>query len=266
MFALTLFAGAAMAEEPSFEGSEEAGQTFEETETTLSAELGGAIAGGNTQFWTVNAFAVAGHKFDRNKLGAELGANFGKSIVDADGDGILSAPERDNGAQRTSQRGWAEGRYDRFLGERDSVYALVGGLHDEFAGYDLRTHEQVGYSRILVDSDTTGLVTEIGADLAQENYVAGVDPANAMILAGRAMVSFTQSLADNVAFSDTVEVYENVLDFQDLRLLNEAALTTKLSDMFSLKLSHQLIFDNVPVAGFQKTDHLGLVTLVASIL
>jgi putative salt-induced outer membrane protein YdiY len=52
---------------------------------------------------------------------------------------------------------------------------------------------------------------------------------------------------------------------EDVRLLNTAAINTKLSDVFTLKLSNQLTFDNVPVEGFQKLDQTTMVTFVASI-
>ena len=49
-------------------------------------------------------------------------------------------------------------------------------------------------------------------------------------------------------------------------MLNAAAFSAKLSDKFSIKLSHQLTFDNVPVEGFRTLDQTTLVTLVATVL
>ncbi len=71
---------------------------------------------------------------------------------------------------------------------------------------------------------------------------------------------------ERLVLSDVVEVYESVLDFADLRILNTAALTSTLSGKLSLKLSHSLIFDNVPVEGFEPLDQTSMVTLVASLL
>jgi len=263
IFALAI-APLANAEDSEFEGTAEAGQKFEESETKLSAEIGGAMAAGNTEFWTVNGLMTGSRKWGRNQLAGELGANLGNGVVDADADGVLSDRERRAGRQRTAQKYWTEARYDRFVGVKDSIYVLGGALVDPFAGYDLRSHEQVGYSRILLDTDTK-LVGELGIDVAQENYVDGVDPNSANIIAARAMLGFSHKFSENVAFSDTIEAYENVVDPNDLRILNEVALTSKLSDTFSLKLSHQLTWDNVPVDGFRKTDHTALATLVASI-
>ena len=63
-----------------------------------------------------------------------------------------------------------------------------------------------------------------------------------------------------------MEVYESLLDTSDLRVLNNAALTVEMSTTFSLKLSHALIWDNVPVEGFERLDQTTMATLVASIL
>ncbi len=266
MILLALIGGLAHAEDSEFEGTDDAGQVFDETDSDLSVELGGAAAAGNTQFWTVNGLAAGAHRWKRNKLSLELGANAGRGLVDGDGDGFLSDAERNAGMQETARRFWAEGRYDRFVGNKDALYGLAGAFVDPFAGYDLRSHEQLGYSRLLVNEDDTHLVGEIGIDLAQENYVEGVDPNYADILAARVMLGFDHAFNENLGFSERVEAYENLRDFEDLRVLNDLAFTAKVSNTFSLKLSHQLIFDNVPVEGFRKTDHTVLATLVASIL
>lgn len=255
---------AAWAEDSEFEGTEEAGQLFEETETRLSVELGGALAKGNTDFWVINGLGAASHKWHRNQVAGEAGANLGQGVGDADGDGRLSEEERSRGLQQTAEKYWLEVRYDRFVGQRDSLYVLLGALVDPFAGYDLRSHEQIGYSRILLETDTR-VLAEVGMDIAQEVYVPDVEPGYANVLAARAMVGIDHWFSDDVAFVDTLEAYENVVDLEDLRVLNEVALTTRLSDVFSVKLSHKLTWDNRPVEGFRSTDHTALVTLVASV-
>ena len=68
-----------------------------------------------------------------------------------------------------------------------------------------------------------------------------------------------------MGLEENLEVYENLLDTEDLRILNKAAIVAKLSDRFSLRFSHQLTFDNQPVTGFRKTDQTTMATLVASI-
>ena len=86
-----------------------------------------------------------------------------------------------------------------------------------------------------------------------------------MFLAGRIMMTAEHTFNQHVKISDTLEVYENVFDVNDLRIYNIATLSTKLSDRFSLNISHRLAFDNVPVQGYQPLDQSTFVTLVANI-
>ncbi len=263
---LILLSSLALAEDSEFVGTDDATDAIEKPETKVTAEFGGSVATGNVVYYTVNGGLVASHKWQQNKLSTALGANIGKAVADANGDGRLDDTERDDGLAENARRYFIEGRYDRFVGKKDSLYVLAGAFVDPFAGYDLRSHEQLGYSRVLVDTEETDLVVEIGFDYAQENYVDGVDPGRADIFAARVMGSFTHKFNEAVAIGDTLEVYENVVDPADLRLLNAAFVTSKLSDKLSLKLSHTLTFDNVPVDGFETLDQTTMITLVATLL
>ena len=272
--ALLTLASVAHAEDPTFVETQDPKQKFEKPETHLSAELGGAWATGNVVYYSVHGGALFDHRWGRNMLGAKAGVNVGRSKVDADGNTLLDESERAAPMQQNAKRYEAEARYDRFVGPKDSLYALAGAFVDPFAGYDLRSHEQLGYSRLLVDTEKVMLKTEIGADVAQENYVDGAALEHQNIYAARLLVGTLINFNENVSFADTFEVYENVVDPNDLRMLNTASLTSKFSSVFSLKLSHALAFDNVPVeitnaAGanvpLQKLDQTTLVTLVASI-
>lgn len=266
MPALLLLASFAHAADPTFVGTDVPGQKFEEPESHLAAELGGSFTTGNTQNYALHVSLDGDHRWLRNKLALDLGANIGQSVVDTNGDGHIDDNERAAGWVETGRKLWADGRYDRFVGDRDSLYLLAGGLVDPFAGYDSRTHVQLGYSRILVEAETTKFVAELGVDGAREDFVVDVDPNLAYILAVRAMLGLTHNFSENVSFGEKLEVYENVLTPVDVRLLNEASLTAKLSNKFSLKLAHSLIYDNQPVEGFQPLDQTTIVTFVASIL
>lgn len=255
----------AHAEDPAF--STPQGEKVEAAETHLTGELGGTYTTGNSNLYTVNGLVTFSHKVSANKLSAVGGVNLGAAVVDTDGNGVVDDAERDNGFEPNAKRVSAEARYDRFLTDKDSLYFLAGLFSDGFAGYDLRAHEQIGYSRTLVKTEKAEAKVEIGADWAQEDYVAesGLD-ASAKFLAARVLAAGSYKLNDSVGLADTFEVYENVLDGADLRLLNSASITSSLSKHLSLKLSHNLIFDNVPVEGFRPLDQTAMVTLVVTLL
>ena len=241
----------------------------EKPESSLSTQLGGALAAGNTAAYNLSLGLNASHKWDQNRFQATAGALFGQSVSDADGNGILSEAERDAGYVTNQQQLLADTRYDRFIGERNSVYVLAGVLIDPFAGYKSRSHEQIGYSRVLVDTEDTDLVAEIGFDWAQENYVdtdPPQDPTYKDIFAARAMLGFKHVFNEAVSFEDTFEVYPNVVELNDVRVMNNASLAAKLSEKLGFKTSYGLRFDNVPVEGFRKADHALTASLVISIL
>ncbi|MBT3223363.1 MAG: hypothetical protein HN348_30185, partial [Proteobacteria bacterium] len=89
-----LFVGLALAEEPEFEETETPGQKYEEPESNLSVEVGGALATGNAVYMVLNGAANVGHKWTQNRFLAQAGVNLGSGIADANGDGRLDDLER----------------------------------------------------------------------------------------------------------------------------------------------------------------------------
>lgn len=258
-------AAPALAEDSTFTGAQ--AETAEKPETHVTGELGGSYASGNANYYTVNGLLNASHKVKQNKISTVAGVNIGGAkVTDLDADGIPDLAPEDVDFSENARRLYADVRYDRFLSDKDALYALAGIFHDPFLGYDTRSHEQLGYSRLLVKDDDTELRGELGVDLAQENYVVDIDPNYQNILAARILLGVSHKFNDKVSFSDTFETYENVLTYEDVRILNTAALTSTLSGKFSIKLSHGLIFDNVPVEGLRKFDQVSMVTLVATLL
>lgn len=257
-----------------FSAADQETEAVETADTDLSAELGGAAVTGNAVYYSLTGSVAFAHKWQDNKLDIKSAAAYSTGKIDVDEDGTLSDGERALDNQELAKKVGGDIRYDRYLTKSDALYVWVGALHDPFAGYTARVHEQIGYARKLVENDDTKLGAEVGFDWAHEFFVedqtAGNDfletnAAYENVLAARVGVSFSHAFNENVAFTDTAETYVNVISPDDVRVLNTAALNTKLSDVFSLKLSNQLTFDNVPVEGFRKLDQTTLLTFVASI-
>lgn len=257
---------AAVAEESTFEGAKAPDTDVQKAETHAAAELGGLLVFGNTETMALTGQGNISYKLRRNQVSGTFGVNWGQSKVDTDADGKLSSAERDAEYIQTAGREYGTLRYDRFLTKRDSLYGLVGAFTDTFAGYDYRVNGQVGWSHAFVDKPKTSLKAELGVDVAQEDFVEGIEPSEQTVIAARAQIGFRHAFNDQVSFEDTVEVYESVLDYTDVRLNNTAAITANVATRLALKLSHQLAFDNVPVEGYQPLDHTTLVTVVFTVL
>jgi putative salt-induced outer membrane protein YdiY len=241
-------------------------EEVEEPQGDLTAELGGALAAGNSAAYSLNAGVSGGYKWKMNRISGSAAAMFGQSVVDADGDGILSVEERRSGYVTNQQQGVGFLRYDRFLTKKDSLYALSGALVDPFAGFASRTHQQLGYSRKIVTTETTLFVGEVGFDWAQENYVAGIDPGYQDVFALRFMTGLQHTFNEAVQLKSSVEVYPNVIEWEDVRVMNNTSVAAKLSDKLGFKTAYVLRFDNVPVPGFRKADHAVTASLVVTIL
>lgn len=256
--------------------------------TRLTANIGGNFTTGNSEAVSVNGGLDGSHHWGRNELGLVAGVTVGLGAIDENGDGFLAEAERCLGVESkpcasTAERYAVDLRYDRFLTERDSLYALVGLFHDPFAGFELRSHAQLGYARQLIDESSTHLSVEIGADVANEDYVSGVVPGSTRLIAAQAALKFDHAFNESVSFADTLTVYEPVLTqpdgaafapyFSDIRIANTATVTAKLTDKLSVSVSDTLAWRNEPVAapeGVSGTranlDNTLSIALVASIL
>ena len=236
--------------------------------------------------------AASGLADPDNRLSGAAGLSITRAALDLNADGLLDSAERDQPVSDwalSAQLLTTQLRYDRFLGEKTSLYALAGADSNVLAGFRLRSHEQIGVSRSLVNEADLKLFTELGVDFAQEEYAPGSDLGkdglDYVFPSARVMVGAEWVLNENVKVTEEIEVFENLLTVagpgaeNDLRLYNRAAMNVKLSDKMSLKLSHNVTFDNVPVLisdggtpddasddeRFAKLDQTTMVTFVASI-
>lgn len=273
LFWTALSLSTARAEDSTFVGAQAPPEEeANKAETHITGELGGSIASGNSNFYTLNGLLNGSHKVGKNQLSLVAGLNLGGAkplpvtTTTTGGATETTEPADPDKYVENVRRLYADARYDRFLSDKDSLYVLAGAFHDKYAGYDIRAHEQIGYSRLLVKNESTELKGEIGADWAQEDYIAGTDPNYQNVIAARILLGASYKFNDKVSLAETFEAYENVIDFEDVRILNTAAVTSTLSGKLSLKVSHNLIFDNVPVEGLKPLDQTTMVTLVASLL
>lgn len=263
---MVLFTCLAFAEESTFEGTKVSAAEAPRAEAHAAAELGAVLSFGNTETMALTGQGTLSYRWRKNQLSGTFGINWGQTKIDADADGKLSDAERLADYVQTAGREYGTLRYDRFVTRSDSLYVLGGGFTDTFAGYDYRVNAQLGWSHGFVDTTTSAFKAEAGIDIAQEHFVDGIEPGEQNVLAARVQAGLRQNFNAHVAFEDTLEVYEGLLDYRDVRVNNTAAVTAAVANRFALKLSHQLAFDNVPVEGYQTLDHTTLATVVLTVL
>jgi len=234
-------------------------------ESELSAELGGNTSMGNVGTSVLYARFQASYRWGWNRLSLKGLALYGRSMIDANGDGTLDDVERDIGFERTSQRFVVDGRYDRFIGPLNSVYMMAGWMNNPFSGYVRRLHGQGGYSRFLVAADGHELVGEAGFDVAHERYVEEVLPREDMVYAGRGFLSWTTTVDEMIQLGNSFESFVNVETPEDVRLIGEVSLSLRASNILSVKTTYLVEHETTPIDGFRETDQMMALTLVASL-
>lgn len=255
----------AFAADSVFAGSTAPGQLLGAPVSSLSLQFGGNWTTGNTNAYTVTTGGNVARRWDRNRVSGTLAASIGRTRADADGDGHLDAAERAVAPIETARKYAAEGRYDRYVGDRDSLYALTGAAADPFAGQDLRAHGQVGFSRNFVTARDRTLVGEAGGDVAREDRVEGSEPEIAWVVAARVMAKGTYRFNPTVAAQAQIEALDNVVAPGDLRVLSTVALAARMARRLDFQVSTQLAWDRQPVEGFARLDQVTLASFVANV-
>lgn len=150
-------------------------------------------------------------------------------------------------------------RASRALGERLSTYGQYDYLRDVFAGVEQRHVIEGGISYLALDADRHTLRFDAGLGYLDEER-----PAEDLSSA-----TFSLGAAYRFAISPTSELTYGprfLLPFAETgawKLDQEAALAVAINTALALKLSHTLRYSAEPPEGFESTDTIMAVSLVA---
>jgi putative salt-induced outer membrane protein YdiY len=75
--------------------------------------------------------------------------------------------------------------------------------------------------------------------------------------------TYTLKISNTAEISDDGRFVFSLSEGDDWRLANIAGITAKLTTVFSLKLSNTVRYVNAPALGFEKTDTITAIALVA---
>lgn len=211
-----------------------------EEEWVANGGISGIINTGNAENSTFGGNALVSYKYDRNMFSWTTDGSYGRAT---DALGIAS----------TNARNWNTGlRYDRFITDPLSVYALGFIGENKPAGFDSRFGAATGVAYTFFDNeDVNALRGEAGYHWAHEERVAAAD---ADIHSARLFAQYTHKLNENVYFGQDVESLFNLQESDDIRVNTLTSLILKLSEKVGFQVGYQVRFDNDPVAGFEKTD------------
>jgi putative salt-induced outer membrane protein len=151
-------------------------------------------------------------------------------------------------------------RADRILSPRLSALGEYSYFRDEFAGVDHRNNFLGGLSFKVLALPRHGFSVDAGAGYLHEQRLEG-DDVSTGTYAGGASYKFTVS--ENTELTEDFRYTGTFADAGDWRVNNIVALTTRMTAIFSLKLSNTIRYSHAPVVDFESTDTITSVALVA---
>jgi putative salt-induced outer membrane protein YdiY len=152
------------------------------------------------------------------------------------------------------------GRAERSINTRVSAFGEYAFFRDRFAGVDDRNSVLGGVSLKAVTSARQTLGVDLGAGYLNERRVVKPDISNGVYTLGSAYalkLSSTADLRDDLLFLGSAKTST------DWRLAHTIALTARVTDVVSLKVSNTVRYVHFPPVGFKTTDTTTAVALVA---
>ena len=215
-------------------------------ELAQSIDFGLANTTGNTKTLNVNgkyAFSFITHGYDSK----DLKVAFDASAFVTKNDGV-----KDN-EEYTANLGLEQYVVNEWLG-----YASVGWLRNKFQNYDNNFAIGVGVGKELFNDGQHSLKCKLGVAYNIQEF------SNAE--ATRKFVSLNQYLEYNNQLNKVSKLYvklgvmENLENFSnDYEFLVQAGFNFAVAESVSMTIAEEVKYDNLPAAGFKKTDTKSIV-------
>jgi putative salt-induced outer membrane protein len=141
-----------------------------------------------------------------------------------------------------------------------NMFARYGFLHDRFAGIRSRNTVALGQAYTVVNDPKSRLIADGALGYANEERTTTQTTARATWDMG---LLYDWKLSDTAEITDESRLVFALGDSDDWRSGNVATLSAKLTTVFSLKVSNTVRYVNQPVPGFESTDTITAVALVA---
>ena len=152
------------------------------------------------------------------------------------------------------------GRAQREIRKALAGFGRYGYERDRFAGILDRNVIEGGLSIKLIDQKRQTLSADAALGYTNEQRLVGDHLSTATFGAGGAYklnISATSQISEDAGFNLSLS------DGSNWRYANALAITAKVSSIFALKVSNTIRYVNAPVTGFESTDAVTSVALVA---
>ena len=152
---------------------------------------------------------------------------------------------KDSVTALTAENYYARGQYDRELHARTFWYAGTGWERNTFAGVQNRYSWGGGVGNTWVDDDESTFKTGYGVTYTLQEDVVETD-GNDTFGGLRLSYDYRRRLTANTEFTSLLGADENLKDTEDFRADLINAIAVSMSSQLALKVSWQLLYDNLP--------------------
>jgi putative salt-induced outer membrane protein len=151
-------------------------------------------------------------------------------------------------------------RAERKITPRLSGFADYTYFRDEFAGVSHRNALVGGLSYKIVDTARQLFFVDGGLGYLNEQRLVPPDVSTGVYAFGS---GYRLKLSETATFTDDLRFTGTFAEADDWRLSHVAAITARLTTLLSLKVSNSLRYAHRPVEGFDTTDTVTAIALVA---
>jgi len=161
----------------------------------------------------------------------------------------------------TAERYGASLRATRKLSERWELFGGAGAGRDRFAGFDFRGLLETGASYHALLGPNTLLRFDGGLTWTSEDRTAEPDRDFLGAILG---LDFAWKPREGIELTQKLNYYPDFDVTSNWRIYSETAFQSTVTGPLAVKLSYELRYQNLPVAGFEKTDTTTKASLVLS--
>jgi putative salt-induced outer membrane protein len=240
--------------------------------TEADVSLGGLLSTGNARAASLTVAGKTRIKRKRNQFSAAFAGNYGRAALDADSD-----PETTVGNVQGRLR------YDYFVHDRISLFAMVTARHDPFQGLQARVNVDPGVAFYLIDDGHNRLWTEVGYDFQYDRFErdatfarddtgevlfdASGEPVIAIDRerynhAVRLFGGYENHLTEAVSFATGLEYLQSVQVARRWRVNWDVQLAAQLINRLAIGLTFTARMDNDPAPSIRKVDTITAVSLI----
>lgn len=158
----------------------------------------------------------------------------------------------------TSRNTLGRGQYNHFF--NDKWYGLLSleALKDKFKNLNLRLAIGPGLGYVVWDDQVKNLKLEAGLTYFSEDLKTGEDT---QFMTGRFSGIFEYQFSEILSFNNKTILFPSFENVGEFTLRNEAGLSTRLAEAWSLNLSHILDYDNETPADVKAADSFLILAL-----